>query len=266
MNGSPRPVAEEELHAWVDGRLDAARRAEIDAWLAERPIEAQKLNGWRRQNQWLHAAFDPVLEEPIPARLTERVRHRPRLPWLAMAASAAWLALGVLIGYGLRPEAVEPVAELEVPAHAWVQRAVMAYRVYSPEVRHPVEVAADQEAHLVAWLSKRLGTPLRAPALGERGWDLVGGRLLPGESGPAAQFMYQDAAGRRLTLYLRARGDEPADTAFRYAEADAVASFFWIDGPLGYAVSAQMPKAELLALAEGIYQQLNTPHAAEAPR
>ena len=67
--------------------------------------------------------------------------------------------------------------------------------------------AADQEAHLVAWLSKRLGTQLKIPQLSGLGFNLVGGRLLPGDQGPVAQFMYQDAQGQRLTLYVRTNRD-----------------------------------------------------------
>ncbi len=70
--------------------------------------------------------------------------------------------------------------------------AAVAHAVYSPEVRHPVEVGADQEAYLVRWLPKRLGANLKVPHLAAQGYPLVGGRLLPGERGPAAQFMYQD--------------------------------------------------------------------------
>ena len=51
--------------------------------------------------------------------------------------------------------------------------------VYSPDVRRPVEVTADQEDQLVKWLSKRLGTPVSPPKLGALGYELIGGRLLP---------------------------------------------------------------------------------------
>src|SRR2546422_8631539 len=56
--------------------------------------------------------------------------------------------------------------------------------------------------HLVAWLSKRVGARVRAPKLDEAGMALVGGRLLPGESGPVALFMYQTAAGDRKSTRL----------------------------------------------------------------
>src|SRR5260221_14017561 len=97
--------------------------------------------------------------------------------------------------------------------------AATAHAVYSPEVRHPVEVTADDEQHLVNWLSKRLGTTLKAPKLGPGGYDLVGGRLLSGPQGPVAHFMYQVARGQRLTLYVSQQNGEPRATAFRFSQA-----------------------------------------------
>ena len=54
---------------------------------------------------------------------------------------------------------------------------------------------------MVKWLTKRLGTPVKPPMLGTLGYELVGGRLLPGNSGPVAQFMYQEASGQRRKLH-----------------------------------------------------------------
>ncbi len=54
----------------------------------------------------------------------------------------------------------------------------------------------------MTWLSNRLKRSMTIPSLTEYGFQLVSVRLLPGEEGPAAQFMYQNAAGERLTLYI----------------------------------------------------------------
>ncbi|MBI2306791.1 MAG: anti-sigma factor [Rhodocyclales bacterium] len=243
-----RPL-DADLHAWADGRLDAARAAEIDAWLAGHPEEEARLLDWKRQKELLHAAFDPVLEEPVPARLVDAARRPPRV-W-RLAAAFGWLAIGVVVGYLLR--GVKPG---DATAPALARNAAIAHVVYTPEVRHPVEVGADQEAHLVQWLSKRLGTPLKTPHFAAQGFDLVGGRLLPGERGPVAQFMYQDRGGRRLTLYVKTDSDN-RDTAFRYAQEGKIGVFYWLDGRLGYALSGEMPRAELLAIAESAYRQLN---------
>ena len=42
----------------------------------------------------------------------------------------------------------------------------------------------------MTWLTKRLGAPVSAPSLSALGYELVGGRLLPGGAGPVALFMY----------------------------------------------------------------------------
>ena len=56
-------------------------------------------------------------------------------------------------------------------------RAIAAHLIYANEKRHVVEVGADDEEHLVGWLSNRLGTELKAPDFSAEGYSLVGGRL-----------------------------------------------------------------------------------------
>ena len=247
------PVTEAELHAYVDGLLPEARRAEIEAYLAAHPEDAQRVRAWQEQNQTLHAWFDPVLEEPLPARARLPVL-RPRLrPVLRAAATVAWLALGGVVGWYLHAFSAARPAD----AVAFAHQAAIAHAVYSPEVRHPVEVGADQEAHLVGWLSKRLGASLKVPQLLAVGYQLVGGRLLPGNQGPVAQFMFQDGNGQRLTLYVRRGAGDSKETAFRYAQERGVSVFYWLDGKFGYALSGEIDKAELLRVAKVVYQQLN---------
>jgi anti-sigma factor RsiW len=208
--------------------------------------------------QALHQLYDPVLEEPVPERLRARVA-RPRR-WRAASIAAGWIALGlatgIVAGWQLHAWRAGTPPQAEVPG--FVKRAAVAHAVYSPEVRHPVEVGADQEEHLVAWLSKRLGSPLRAPKLEDAGYFLVGGRLLPGESGPVAHFMYQSKQGTRITLYVRTYPAGNNETAFRYAAEGSVKVFYWIDRKLGYALSsADVGTDDLLKVANAVYQQLN---------
>jgi len=89
-----------------------------------------------------------------------------------------------------------------------------------PERFHAVKVKAAEEKHLVAWLSKRLGHVVRSPGLTEAGCELVGERLLP-----AAQLMYEDGGGRRVTLYVR-RGHPDTDSTFRLVSEDGVGEFY----------------------------------------
>lgn len=247
------PVTEVDLHAYVDAALPESRRAEVETYLAARPEEAARIQTYRQQNEELRRLFDPVLDEPAPERLQAPPAMRRGWFPLRYAAVAGWIALGGVIGWQLGS------MQHGGPANnaAFARRAAVAHIVYSPEVRHPVEVGADQEAHLVNWLSKRLGAQLKVPHLGSLGYTLVGGRLLPGDNGPVAQFMYQDGRGQRLTLYVRTNAEDTRETAFRFAQENNVSVFYWLDGRLGYALSAEFDKAELLRVATAVYRQLN---------
>jgi anti-sigma factor RsiW len=250
-------VTEAELHSYLDGELTPPERARVEALVAEDAETAQRLGEHRNLVELLRERYDGVLDEPVPQRLMSvapAVKRRASRVLLRCAAVVAWLALGGLAGWHLHGM---QISEDRAAAPSWAHRAAVAHIVYSPEVRHPVEVGADQEAHLVAWLSKRLGTPLRIPKLGGIGYSLVGGRLLPGDRGPAAQFMYQDAQGQRLTLYVRTNQEQNKETAFRFAQDGNVRIFYWIDRGLGLALSGEIDKEELLRVATAAYQQLN---------
>ena len=244
-------ITETDLHAYADAQLDDSRRVQVAAHLADEPAAAESVRVWRELNEALRAQYNPVLNEPVPQRLLAARMPRRRWPSFALAAGVIGLsfALGWL-SHSYRPDRFVEAAGLP-------RRAAVAYAVYAPEVRHPVEVGADQQDHLVKWLSKRLGNDLKVPLLTQQGFELVGGRLLPGGKGPGAQFMYQDAKGQRITLYVSARDAEPRDTAFRFSQEDRVAVFYWIDGKLGYALSGEMDRARLLAVATVVYRQLN---------
>lgn len=242
-------IQELDLQAYVDGVAGQARRAEVEAYLVERPEEAARIRAYRAQDAALRTLFDPVLDEPVPAALVARPTPR-RSRMVALAASV--LFAGVAIGWIARGT----IAPLPQAGSSLARSAAIAHVVYAPEVRHPVEVGADQEDHLVKWLSKRLGTELRSPRLSTLGYELVGGRLLSGPQGPVAHFMYQDAKGQRLTLYVSANKGEGHDTAFRFSQEDKVSVFYWIDRNYGYALSGEIRREALLTLATAVYQQL----------
>ena len=251
------PISEHDLHACADGRLDPARLMQVEAWLAGHPEMRAQVEEWRAQGADLHRAYDHVLDEPIPARLVPAANAPPYSPNSLDArklAAVAWLLFGAAIGFFLRGEtAREPGAALAL--NSLPRQAAVAHAVFVPEVRHPVEVGADQEAHLVAWLSKRLGAPLKPPQLEETGYRLVGGRLLPGDSGEVAQFMYENAERNRLTLYVHPAAPKGGETGFRYAKENNVDVFYWTDSRFGYALSGNTGREDMLHLATVVYRQ-----------
>lgn len=102
---------------------------------------------------------------------------------------------------------------------------------------------------------------MNPPHLQAVGYSLEGGRLLPGGSGPVAQFMYQDRNGKKLTLYVSdertAHRTEPqGSTAFQFARQGNISVFYWIDRGFGYALSAEEDKAELARVSNEVWRQL----------
>lgn len=253
-----------DLHAYVDGRLAPDRRAVVEAQLAADPHAAERVRAWAAQSQALRALHAELLAAPVPPHLLHAAQQLHRRNnrfasmqrWGGMAASV-FLAFAVGWASHMEWQARRPDTG---GTSRFVRQAVAAHAVFVPETRHPVEVDAAQQQHLVQWLSKRLNRPLKLPVLSSSGYELVGGRLLPGDDGARAQFMYQNAAGERITLYVGAVDDPAAkgmgETAFRFTSENGVASFYWVDQGFGYALSGKLPRPALLTLAESVYKQL----------
>jgi anti-sigma factor RsiW len=259
MNES-RPVTDTDLHAYADGFLDAAERERVEAHIARNPEIARLVADWRAQNDGLRDAFAAyATARPSDHQLItgQRVTAKRAAPRRAMAAAAALVfVLGGLAGH------FGPMLFEKAPAvtamDALPREARNAYLIYASEVRHPVEVFADQEAHLARWLGKRLAIDdLKIPDLTAIGFKLVGGRLLPVTDKPGALFMYEDETGRRVTV-LVARNEENRTTSFRFAAANGVETFYWIDGDLGYAVTGDISRERLQQIAEECYRQFPT--------
>jgi anti-sigma factor RsiW len=133
--------------------------------------------------------------------------------------------------------------------------ALDAHRLYVVEVRHPVEVAGSERAHLTQWLTRRCGWKVHAPELESAGLKLVGGRLLPGSTGPASFMMYESASGERFTLYT-AKSDAEA-TQMRYAAEGKESTLFWADDGVVYVVvSTGTDRGRLSQIAQAVYDQM----------
>ena len=264
---NPLNITEDDLHAYVDDALTAERRGEVEAYLAEYPADAERVRAYQAQNQALRSLFNPVIDEPLPDNLHALAAQplgaavnrekQPNLKSLLAQRLAAGLLVAALSGVAgwLAHGHYHPEDHMAQVTPLFRQAAV-AHVVYSPDARRPVEVTADQEEALVKWLTKRLGVPVKPPKLGALGYELVGGRLLPGNSGPVAQFMYQDASAQRMTLYVTAEHVGQSGTGFQFAREGQINVFYWVDGQFGYALSASIDKGELAKVATAVYDQL----------
>lgn len=246
------PVTDADLHAYLDGQLSEARRAVVEAWLQNHPDKLKELNEYRLIDSELHTLLDPIVKEPVPKDLQVILRHRVIK---RVAAVAAYLCIGGLVGWQVNNMVSDSNAR-QIEQHL-TRPAAFAHYVYASEQKHPVEVSAQQEQHLINWLSNRLHTRIKAPNLLQHNYELVGGRLLPSTNRMAAQFMYEAKNGKRITLYVRRIKNAKVDTMFRFTNSESINTFYWIEGELGYALSGELAREDLIAMATASYQQLH---------
>ena len=113
-------ISREELAAFADDELDAARAAEVAAAIEADAELAEELRRHRELKERLGAHFAPIMDAPLPDRLTaalrsapaevvslaavrdrrDRTRGFPRWSWIAAPALAAALALAVFVPRG----------------------------------------------------------------------------------------------------------------------------------------------------------------------
>ncbi len=256
MSSTGKTISRDILHAYVDGELTQEMMAKVERHLAVDPDDAALVVAFRRDREALHALYGHVEAEPVPAALSAHRIARSRrhiLPeWGYLAAACLAVAVVASAGGWYARGVLSPAASMR---QALVDNAVAAHNLYVGEIVHPVEVAASQEEHLAAWLSKRLDRAIVIPDLRDKGFDLVGGRLLPDGSGPAAQFMYEDDSGRRVTLYVKPT-PQTGQSAFRFVEEGRTVAVFWRDETISCSLVGELARSELEGLAKRAYEQL----------
>jgi anti-sigma factor RsiW len=246
---TPPEIGEDELQAFVDGKLSEGRCTAVLAHLGRHPEEIQRLTQYAvhkdELRRGLHALVLPD-DDPTTAQLLRALAQRLTRPdygrWLRQAASVALLLAVGWSSHDLYQRYLEP----HLPS--LVIEAAQAHEVFSDDYQRPVELTAASWTEMAAWFSHHLGERVEIPSLRAIGLRLMGGRLLTGDEGPVAQLIYEDDAGRRLTLCL---SSEPAvgGLEIELVEVDGLTAGYWQDGELSYALVAETPDLQLVAIA-----------------
>lgn len=259
MNDTPRPITEDDLHGFVDHRLDPDRRLLVQRYLAENPAEAERIAAYVAQRATLRAALASATGGTIPARLNphllmaQRVWRR-RMLW--RSAAAVLLALGLGGGGGWALRGVLSPAETDVAA--LMREAVANHVVYTADRRRPTELGEDQRDDLARWVSNRLNHKVAPPDLTDSGFRYIGGRLAATPEGPAGLFMYQNADGVRLTIFVRPDA-QARNAPLAPVDGKPMGGAAWIEKGVGYSVVAPVPADELRRIAEQVKRVLGGP-------
>ncbi|MBY6242387.1 anti-sigma factor [Methylosinus sp. Sm6] len=277
------PVDESDLHAYVDGELEPDERRRIEDHLHKHQEDAALVEGWRRQNAALRAAFAHTIKEPLPPALRsvtksglsgsfgsgvnwarfspskasslrtlrrpDTSRKMPRRPMIAM--SLLTLSIGALVAgaalLAFTSPAAPPVEPAAARGPAFIERAEIAYRTFASDER-PVELGADRAAELSQWLADRVGFGA-LPDLTAAGLELRGGRLTPGAQGPAGLLFYRSAAGALVAFYFeRAMGERASGPPPR--ATPGLEAVEWRAGGRAFALLGPLDAEALRAAAE----------------
>jgi len=168
-----RPISEKDLHAFIDEQLDDERRSEVLTYLAENPQEAARMEAYKHERHLLRAALAPMMQEPLPARLSvpqmTPTRRGNLLIWIAkiphwvMGAAAAvlLLSIGIMSSWMLHGASEKQSAGLLVLGH----EAIANYSLYALDPMRPVELRAQEKEALLAWARQHVGKPVLVPQL-----------------------------------------------------------------------------------------------------
>lgn len=247
------PVGEDDLMAWVDGRLPPERAAMVDAFIAADPALQRRLTLQAEQARALAKTFAPIAAEPIPANMRiAAIRGRRGSPvW--PTALAASLLLGLGFGGGWMTARQNSPARAGIAALA--DEATDSYRVYASDMVRPVELGPADREVLIRWASARTGRKVAIPNLGRSGYRYVGGRLVATPHGPAALLIYDGADQDRLALLTRPM---QVDKTARMAEtrADGVGRVSWAEDGIGFSMVSERSPEQLHPIADEVRRQL----------
>jgi anti-sigma factor RsiW len=122
------PVTESDLQAYADGELPESRRADVAAWLASHPDDAERIESYRRIAEELRSTYKGVLDEPVPERLKQAlpVGRARRVAMIALWAVVG-VAVGGIAGWELRSSQAPTLVPVDAAA-ALARRAAVAQR------------------------------------------------------------------------------------------------------------------------------------------
>ncbi len=235
-------IEDRDLHAYVDGQLDAERRRRVEAFLSTRPDKAALVDDYRRQRILLHRLFDNIEDRRIPQSLQS----------LASQADGA-LRAGRRIRMGGRAAAICGGTALAVLA------VVQSTTNRQPDLADALLDFRRQaiEAHLSLGDTPLTADPavegavLSMPELESIGLMPVARRLISADSGDAMQIVYVDADNTRVTLYMKPINGAQRGVA-TFSAAEGVGQMFWRNAGVAFSLLGPSDEESLTRIAEAI--------------
>lgn len=236
---------EEQISAYLDNQMSEADREAFEAEMVGNPELVARIERWSATDQLFASSIPTPSDAHLDALLAaSSAANTSRWPGLRIAAMLAVFAFGGVGGYGLSQFTTNPQTTIIVQA---TMGATNSHRVFAAEKRHAVEVTADETEHLQTWLADRMGREMTVPNLSAFGLTFLGGRMLPFDDRAAAQYMYETADGKRVTLFMT-RLDKHKNTDVQILEEANLTSLRWQIGEWVFILTAPLEQQQMLPL------------------
>lgn len=272
---------EVRLSAYLDGQLPEAEVEEINAILAADDAAHATYEKLKLGSEFGARAFDRMLQEPIPLDLVRNIKEAgkdedengaPKLGFAAIPVSAVpaarrsafWpqaLAASLVIflaggfaGYLISEQKqTSQVASAQfAPARTWLDDIADYHRIYAHQTRHLAEVPADDEDHIVEWLTASTGVGFAIPDLSSQSLTFQGARLLVAGGKPTAQLLYRDAENEVFAICFLKSEPVESKTGLTESIRDDLGLITWQRGNASFVVVGPSSDPNLERIAETV--------------
>ncbi len=255
MTPIDKPITEEDLHAYVDGFLNADDRARVERYLGSHPEAAARIAAWQEGSEMLRLGLAHKAKEPLPSslniqRLAETRFARTWQPRRVAAGILLALAIGTGTGWWAHGS--------NVPAGlmALGQQAAVAQRVFVADSNQPIEFTSADLTQKVGWNKSNEARQVTAPDLSDAGYQFIGGRLVATEQGVAPMFIYRNAQGNSISIFVRVMEAIDTNAPMRPIESKDAAGFAWSHDGVGFGLISSKPEPKLHELSNQVRDKI----------
>ena len=261
---------DEILNAYLDGELEPAEHAAVEAALARDAQARARLDALRRVSLLGRAAVDALSRSAVDESLQERVWPLPARPepggrgpaatgWAAAVLSGALvLLLGIGIGAWLFQPVDRAVMDMAAAPVAWHRQAAWFHRLASERQARGrplvLDLEAGEPARLQAAVNERLQQQVLVPDLSDLGLRPLGARLLVEQARPLAQIFYQDAGGSLVSLLVALDSGPDVQPRFERVD-DGPATVHWRRANTRYVLAAEPDRVRLQDLVPAVAER-----------
>lgn len=269
MTGTLPCVSDEDLHSFVDGELDPARKKAMLARLAASPPDAARAEAWRHQNEILRSAFAPILSEPASREPLGRQEHAETSTPITAPGSLGAAQdgdrrdRGTAVGYGLAflaglataclaglvAQRFDPMPHFRLDKEI---RTAVARRTDEPFVDRTLRAMVPFEplpAGSVQSPTPAINEFSIIPNLSDAGLRLTGLRMVQGAPMLPLCLLYVTAADVEVTLCIDPNpGERP--THLRQEADSSRPAISWRQKGARYSLAGALADTQLAAVAE----------------